>query len=441
MEEVEKFIKNGEYFEALKLIEIMRKWTNIEKYDILKLNLFQTTILQDLGRYKEGLKIIEETILESQKKRFTEIEFQAMLILSKLEIYTGRFKESLNTLLEIELKFESLLKDESIPYKTLRTRFLRLKGISNRATGENELARISFEESLKLAEELENEQEISKTLDRIAMNIHTQDTEEALKLLKRSLEIRKRLGNKYHIGQSLNRLGIVYLRKGMLDEALAYYNRSLEIAKLYDNKDFQAIVFMNLGTVYDGQGKLNKSLENYIKGLNLSREVDNKNMISASLYNISGIYRQRGELDKALEYQEECLEEFKILNYHNGIAASLYNIGLIYYNKGELDKSHNFLKRSLSLREEAKNHVGSANSSFHLIQLSLDRGLLEDAKYYLNKLEVISESIENVIIHQLHSIAEALLLKNSTRIPKRARAEETDEKSVKGGLCNYRGSA
>jgi hypothetical protein len=110
---------------------------------------------------------------------------------------------------------------------------------------------------------------------------------------------------------------------------------------------------------------------------------------------------------------------------------------LIYYHKGELNLSQNFLKRSLSLREEGRNPVGSANSLFHLLQISLDKGLLEDAKYYLNKLETIRNNIENLIIVQLHSIAEALLLKNSTRLPKRAKSEELLRSVIESEISDH----
>ncbi|MCG3226595.1 MAG: tetratricopeptide repeat protein [Candidatus Heimdallarchaeota archaeon] len=437
MEVVERFIIIGEYFEALELIDIMIKWENLDNLDLLKVKLNQVNVFLDLGRYKEGLKAIKEIITDSQKSGFREIELSSLIIQSKLLIYTGRFKESLDNLLKIELKFDTNLKKETTSSKTLRVRFLRLKGVCYRATGENELAESSMRESLKIAEELENELEISKTLDRLALMINPKDTEEALKLLKRSLIIRKEIGNKYLLGQTMNRLGIVYLRKGMLDESLAYYIRGLEYTKSYGNKDFQAIINMNIGTIYENQGKLNKSLENYIKSLNFSREVDNKSMISASLYNISAIYRQRGELDKALEYQEECLVEFKQLNYPNGIAASLHNIGIINYHKGNLNEADNFLKRSLSIREEAKNHIGSAASTFYLIQMSLDQGLLDDAKHYLNKLEIIKNKTENKLVGQQHSISEALLLKNSARIPKKAKAEELLRNVIESDIIDH----
>lgn len=437
MEVVERFIRIGEYFEALELIDIMIKWENLDNLDLLKVKLYQVDIFLDLGRYKEGLQTIEKIITDSQKSGFREIELSALLIQSKLLIYTGRFKESLDILLKIELKFDTNLKSKTTFSKTLKVRFLRLKGICCRATGDNESAESSMIESLRIAEELKNELEVSKTLDRLAMLLHPKDTKEALKLLKRSLLIRKEIGNKYFLGQTMNRLGIVYLRKGMLDESLAYYIRGLEYTKSYENKDFQAIINMNIGTIYKNQGKLNKSLENYIKSLNLSREVDNKNMISASLYNISAIYRQRGELNRALKYQEECLVEFKHLNYPNGISASLHNIGIINYHKGNLEKADSFFKRSLSIREEAKNHVGTAASAFYLIQISLDKGLLDDTKHYLRKLEFIKNKIEHKLVSQQYSIAEALLLKDSARIPKKAKAEELLRNVIKDDIIDH----
>jgi tetratricopeptide (TPR) repeat protein len=424
LERIEECVIKGMYFEALDMIKALEKWENLDQISRLKMNLIEIRIKMDLGKYQEALQLSDRLKRECQKARNEILGNDMSLLIAEIHICMGNFKKGFDLIIEIESVLETILEKNSREYKLRKAQLLRMKGICNRATGNQEATEENLNSSLSLSKEIENELETAKTMDRIAMYIHYNNFNKATKLLKQSLDIRKAIGNKYYIAQTLNRLGIIYNNKGHLDESLAYYINSYEMSKDYENKDFSAITSMNIGNIYQSKGMLNSSLDYYFNSMKEAKEVDNKHMIAACLYNISSIYRTRGELDDALDYLKQSETHFAELNFRSGLAASYHSMGIIYYSKGDYEKSIDLFSKSLELRDEDNSFTGAASSLFYLIILSLEKGLLENAKFYHDKLEQINEKHENKLVLQQYSIAEALLLKTSSRTPKRAKAEE-----------------
>ena len=437
LERIENSVIKGMYFEALEMIEALEKWENLDHISRLKINLVEIKIKRDLGKYQEALKLTDKLRKESQRIKNLILENDTYILVVEILIFMGDFKKALDLIIQIESALETIHEKNSRDYKLRKAQLLRMKGICNRATGNQEAVEENLNMSLSLSKEIEEKLEIAKTMDSIAMFIHHNNHDKATKLLKKSMDLRKEIGNKYYIAQTLNRLGIMCLNKGLLEESLAYYVNSYEMTRDFDNKDFSAITNMNIGTVYQKKGMLNSSLDHYFNAMKEAKEVDNKHMIAACLFNISSIYRTRGELDDALEYLKQCKSHFVELNFPSGLAATYQSMGIIYYSKGDYEKSTDLFSRSYDIREKEKSSTGAAGSLFYLIIVSLDKGLLEEAKFYYDKLELINEKEDNKLIHQKYNIAEALLLKTSTRTPKRAKAEELLRKVIEEEVIDH----
>ncbi|MFW9852177.1 MAG: tetratricopeptide repeat protein [Candidatus Thorarchaeota archaeon] len=424
LERIDDSIIRGKYFEALDMIKALEIWENLDHISRMKIELFKIRITMDLGKYQEALKLSEKLKKECQRTQNVIIENDVSILVVEILIFMGEFKKALDLIIEVESVLDEVYKSDTREYKLKKAQLLRMKGICNRATGDQKATEYNLNASLSLSKEIENELEIVKTIDRIAMYVYHNNLKKASELLKESLDIRKKIGNKYYIAQTLNRLGIIYDNKGHLEESLAYYVNSYELTKDLQNKDFSAITSMNIGNIYQKKGMLNSALDYYFNSMKEAKEVDNKHMIAACLYNISSIYRTRGELDDSLEYLKQCKSHFVDLNFPSGLAATYQSMGIIYYSKGDYEKSTDLFTKSYELREKEKSYAGAADSLFYLIILSLDKGLLERAKSYHDKLEQISEKEDNKLVNQKYNIAEALLLKTSSRTPKRAKAEE-----------------
>ncbi|MCK5266376.1 MAG: hypothetical protein KAR03_12275, partial [Candidatus Thorarchaeota archaeon] len=98
------------------------------------------------------------------------------------------------------------------------------------------------------------------------------------------------------------------------------------------------------------------------------------------------------------------------------IALSLTNIGVVLWQKGaDFNHALECLEKGLALREEMGNNLDIAGALYGLIYVVNDRGFSEKARWYLERLLTINNIEDNKLIRQEYRVAQALVLKKSTR--------------------------
>ncbi|MFX0091033.1 MAG: tetratricopeptide repeat protein [Candidatus Hodarchaeota archaeon] len=223
--------------------------------------------------------------------------------------------------------------------------------------------------------------------------------------------------------------GTIFWQKGDLKQALEFHQQGLTLSKELQNKQGMALSLRKIGFVYRHKGELDLSLEYLEQGLELWKGCGSKQDVATTLVGIGEVYRYKGELDRALEYHEQALALYKEIDNKSDLLGSLNNIGLTYYAKGDLDRAMEFLEQSLSLREEIYSPYRS-ETLFYLVLIAIDKKNQELAQRYLQRLYQYNEKKENKIVNQFYQVAEALVLKMSTRSRKRVKAEELLKKVI-----------
>lgn len=218
--------------------------------------------------------------------------------------------------------------------------------------------------------------------------------------------------------------GVIHHTEGNLSEAEIQYRKSLVLWEQIGDKQEISSVLNNLGVLNRTKGELHKALGYYQKSLFLYKEFGNIDDIATSLNNIGNIFRYQGELDEALNYYKQSLESWEEIGNGQFVSLAFYNIGEVYQQKGKLDTAIRYFKQSLSLREDIGNNQDIAMTLFYLISASLDSNNTKSAQRYLDRLRFIESSENNSFIRQLRKIAEASLLKTSSRMKHRVEAQE-----------------
>ena len=176
-----------------------------------------------------------------------------------------------------------------------------------------------FHKSLKIQEETRlpdgqvgDKKGMASSLNNIGGIYENQgDIPKALEYFHKSLKIREEIGNKIGIAISLNNIGYIYKNQGvasteasakeeLLNKALEYYHKSLIIKKEIGDKKGIANSLNNIGRIYDDQGDAPQALEYFHKSLMLREEIGDKRGIAYSLDNIGGIELNQGKLTTAL---------------------------------------------------------------------------------------------------------------------------------------------
>ena len=207
----------------------------------------------------------------------------------------------------------------------------------------------------------------------------------ALECAKKSLELRENVGNKRKLAESLYLMGSIYITlKSDLDGGLMYAERSQTLAK----------------------------------------EINHQRIISRNLQALGVIYILKGEYRKALKYTEQSLAIAEKIGNKKITSQNLNNIAMTFIYQGDFDKALTYLERSLEIAKEIGNIMNISFTTSSIIEAFVCKGDIERAQRYLEQLEEINDKEDNKIINFLYRYHKAIVLKTSSRIHNRAKAEE-----------------
>lgn len=476
--EVKELLSKGRFNEALQIIEIFEKNENLSAADQLRCQVFKSQILTRIGRFEEGLEIAEKVLEECQEQNLTGLAVDASIATAEALESHGAPNKGLEIIATGSERLSAIGDEQPAATNPRKVALLHFKGCFYQQKGEfddalkffqkslalsNEIgskgdislaqngigttywrkgeldkALKYFQTSLALRQEVGNKQDIAGSLNNIG-NIYWQkgDLDQALECYQQSLVLREEVGNKQHIAMSLNNIGNIYDAKGDLSKALGFHQRSLSLREELGNKQHIAMSLNNLGAIYWLKGDLIQALEYFKQSLAIRKALGNDQDIAGSLHNIGETYKLRGDLDEALQAYWESLAIFEKLGNQLYIAVSFLNIGAIFHQKGKLEQALRYLEQSLALSEEIGNKQDIAEVLFRLISLAIDMSSLEQAQHYLRDLQQINDLEQDKLISQHYRIAKALLLKTSTRIRDKAKAEELLEQVAKEEIIHH----
>ncbi|UCC20951.1 MAG: hypothetical protein JSV62_06625 [Promethearchaeota archaeon] len=157
--------------------------------------------------------------------------------------------------------------------------------------------------------------------------------------------------------------------------------------------------------------------------LSLAKEIKfNHFWIGLSHLQLGVIYYAIGELDIALNHNMKSLEIFKIIKCDFYIANLLSNIGEIYSDKGDYDLAFEYLEEGLLLFNQIPIEI-EGNLDI-LVLVALRKGDIELAQKYFDRLEKKFNQTKKKRTEFFYKYSKALMLKWSSRIRDKAKAEK-----------------
>ncbi len=219
------------------------------------------------------------------------------------------------------------------------------------------------------------------------------DTQLAITWAERAIAIFETLGEKWHYGMSLFALGDVYLHASK-DYAMAeqVHEKSLEVLRRIGDKFGIAHVLLSLGFNYLRQGNYARATELETEALGLLRELGDKAGIGWTLANLHHLARFQGDYARARQFAEERLNLWRNVGFGLQVAWARYDLGRIAILQNNIDtaKSHFrdsliFFQQNGSVKDKILCLVGPA-------QLFLAQGKLEDATRLYGAFQSLSES-------------------------------------------------
>ncbi|KKN42764.1 hypothetical protein LCGC14_0710070 [marine sediment metagenome] len=257
--------------------------------------------------------------------------------------------------------------------------------------------------------------------------------EDVFKLFEKAESVLEHISNvsKEILTQRKVRLSVVKAFAGLHGGKVDLVEKSLEwildSQEKFD-KSFE-IVWANLIMAsYLVRVKSNFDLcrEHIKKALSLAKEIKFNHYWIAMCQLYFGVYYSSiGEMDKSLKYNIKGLELFKKIKSSFNIAILLNNMGGLYGEMGEYELAVEHLEESINLLEQIPQGFFSIEGTIEsLITLAVEHGDNERAQKYFRRLENIYKQKKNERIEFGYKFAKALILKTSSRIRDKVKAEE-----------------
>ncbi|MFW9916070.1 MAG: tetratricopeptide repeat protein, partial [Candidatus Thorarchaeota archaeon] len=355
-----------------------------------------------------------------------------------------------------------------------RAAFLqRYKGMLYRSLQEFDAAIQCLQQSSELHEEVGNKEEMAQALWSLSYVYGAKnDQDRQLEMLWKVMELYEKMEKKEDVVQLLVEIASVYHAKGEPALALEQAQKSQALAETLPKTAQAGWLFSAIGDLYLlERHEWESSFALQQKALTIFEEFGEKGGIGKSFARISQYYWMfKGELGIGLEFAEKALAMFEEVGVKDFLSWPLNNLGWIAQLKGELDTAFGYHERALALAEEvgstlyiaeslwsigrvqqAKGDNNLAISTYQrclkaceelgwglfwstnfavsiycqLTILTLDNQAIDEAKGYFQQLKLLKESTKRHAswTRLNYLFAEAMILKRSTRIRDKAKAQ------------------
>jgi tetratricopeptide (TPR) repeat protein len=477
LRQAEDLVKQDKLDEALNTLKQLEKNTDLTNEDQLTIQLLKSQIKVKRGDYEEGLKLAEKVLIQSQKRVLGLQTLDAHLVkasaLEALEKVDASFKE-----LELaEERFSALTEQPPLLLKQRKASLLYQRGRNFWLNIDPERAVAPLEQSLALYQELSDKRGIALCL-RVIGNVDLQsgNPDRAIEHYQQGLVLNAEIGDKKGMAACLNNIGAIYSEeKGDATQAREYFQRSLAIAEELGNNSEIVFYLRNIGESFLQTDNLDKAEETFQKIITIHSEINSEVRLAYDLLNIgASLGYIGGEFNQSLEYLHKGLDIFEKLNENYGIALSTNLLGWVYQFKGELDQAIKYSQRSLTLFKEfekdllviwpllnlaavykikgdfisantyyqdclaqsevCRDDIAASRALYNLTVMNIEVNQLEEAKAYSQRLQNLyqQENLSNGVKHrrslriisQHTRLADALVLKASSRIKDKIKAQE-----------------
>src|SRR5579871_1302549 len=147
-------------------------------------------------------------------------------------------------------------------------------------------------------------------------------------------------------------LGVLIRNQGDFASALVRYEQSLEMFRKVGDKWGIAASLGNLGHVALAHGNYDGAQAYYEEGLAIRRDIGDKLDIAVSLNSLGGLAQQRGDHASAWTYMSEALLIYRAHQHLWGIPATLYGLGNLERDRRDFVAARTYHKESLQMFQE-----------------------------------------------------------------------------------------
>jgi len=412
---VEKYIEEGEYDEAIKLLDNFEKNPHLKINERLKLYHLKGKLLIWQGKYDQAINLCEIMYRLSQSFN-SELSLVDTLILFT-HIYTYQFKheKALNTIIEAEKIIKNINKESPEILLGKKAHLLYCQGLMFFHEGNSTKFYEFLEKSLALREKVGDKQDLAESLYFIGRTlVYDGNFHQGLEYVKRSLTLAKESKSMFYVGLCYNTLSAINSLKGKLDESIKFNEKSLAIFKKIKNPLVIGGLYNNLALLYQEKGDLIRALKNIELALEIDRNHDINPLKIDSIDTAIQIALEMDDIERSSNYFKELEQIMKQQNITNNERVHF----LYLYNKSLLLRVSSLKSDQIRASEILKEIVEKDVSYLFEIKmralLNLIEILLIEVKNTSNLelLDQIREYINQLFDHAINQKSHWLLVQS-----------------------------
>jgi len=176
------------------------------------------------------------------------------------------------------------------------------------------------------------------------------DTSNARSLLRKSLNISRKLGFNRGIGQTLVSLGNIAVADNLEDGRLLL-EESLDINRKFGNKVLIAPALNNLGIFASMRSNLTVAYSLHEEALSVSQELGDKRAIAFSLFHLGRITHVKGDYDRANSLLEKSLAICQELDNIRMVSELYCQLAIIACKQNNFNTANLLLRESLIISQ------------------------------------------------------------------------------------------
>jgi tetratricopeptide (TPR) repeat protein len=208
--------------------------------------------------------------------------------------------------------------------------------------------------------------------EKAGVQIKTGDLTGLESILLKSVQMRRENNDLLGVAMSFDKLGEMYVLKGMFAQAVQYYDSALLMKTgFYENfnkkhgelgatsanamiNESISYTYLKMGQLYDAWNKQNLSIGFFIKSLDLSRKTGYYKGEAEALTNLGDVYLSMHKSDSARMCYENARNIYQMMENRPGLAMINENMGNYYLEDGKkTDAMNNYIQAKILYEELA----------------------------------------------------------------------------------------
>jgi two-component system, NtrC family, sensor kinase len=212
---------------------------------------------------------------------------------------------------------------------------------------------------------------------------------------------------------ALYQIGLLYFESNDYDHALEYYEQSLDVRRKLGDKWGEAGSLDNIGFIHFKKGNYDPAKDFCSKALSISKSIGDKKGQSNSLFRLANIYKELREYERASEYCEDSLQLRREIGDKKGESEILLFLAALSVSETHINKPLELLTAAMKLARELNAVDLLSRIHFGFYKFYKQDGQHEKALSYLEdhinfEKELHTESVKQKMINlETSQVAEA----------------------------------